>query len=103
MPEQEFIGKELDVDRIKAVAATTAVRKMLDDSYFSICAVKKVINLLDIDADREAVEILETIHCVDYNKMPTELILALPELLGRAFNKPAGTFAVYNKRVRLVS
>lgn len=69
------------MDKLKNLAAMTALNKMLADGHFSICTVDRVAAMLNIRPAGEAYNILNTVHCVDYAKMPTELREAIPDLI----------------------
>lgn len=71
---------------IKILAAEAALRKMLQGSHFDICCIKNVAEMLEIIPDRETMNILKTLHCVDYNQMSPDLLAELPTLIHRVLN-----------------
>lgn len=73
---------------IKLLAAQAALQKMLSGSHFSICTMDRIIEMMGLKPDREAYDILHTLHCVDYNQMPAELIEELPTLIHRVLASP---------------
>jgi hypothetical protein len=77
------------MSELKIMAAQAALTKMVASSHFSICTIDTICKMLGVKPDREAYEILHTLHCVDYNQMPPQLLQALPELIHRVVNSPA--------------
>ncbi len=75
--------------QIKLLAAQAALQKMLSSSHFSICTIDRIIEMMGLKPDREAYEILHTLHCVDYNQMPSELVDELPTLIHRVLASPS--------------
>ncbi|WP_440466932.1 hypothetical protein ACKI1H_27280 [Pseudomonas sp. YH-1] len=73
---------------VKILAAEAALRKMLQGGHFDICCIKNVADMLEIIPDRETMNILKTLHCVDYNQMPAGLLAELPTLIHRVLNSP---------------
>lgn len=73
---------------LKLLAAQAALTKMLSESHFSICTIDSIVKMNDLKPDREAMAILKTLHCVDYNQMPHELLGALPDLIARVLQSP---------------
>lgn len=66
----------------KSLVALTALNAMLRKSYFCICTLRRVADMLDVPVvGSEAWKVLEPLHCVDYAAMPPELIQQLPELI----------------------
>lgn len=74
---------------LKLLAAQAALTKMLSDSYFRVCTIEKIVEMNGLKPDREAMAILQTLHCVHYNQMPPELLNALPELIARVLHSPS--------------
>ena len=70
------------------MAAEAALKKMVQDRCFSICTLDTIIQMMDIKADREAYQILRTLHCVDYSQMSPELLQELPELIATVLRSP---------------
>lgn len=73
---------------IKMLTVQAALRKLTEQSYFDICAIDKIVKLLDVKPDADAYAILNTLHCVDYNKMPAELLAALPDVIMKVLKSP---------------
>ena len=74
---------------LKMLSAQAALVKLFDQSYFSICAVDNIIEMMGIKPERETYLILKTLHCVHYNQMPADLLQALPEMIMRVMQSPA--------------
>jgi hypothetical protein len=73
---------------IKVMAATAALQKMLTQSYFDICTIDNIIKMLCLVPDKDAYDILRTLHCVHYNQMPAELLEQLSILIMRVLDSP---------------
>lgn len=69
------------MQNLKTLAAVTALNVMMQKNYFSICAIDSVAKMLGVNPKSEAYDILLTLHCVDWDKMPKELKDAVPELI----------------------
>jgi hypothetical protein len=69
------------MEKLKELAAMTALNKMLADGHFSICTVDSVAAMLNVRPAGDSYNILRTVHCVDYAKMPAELREAIPSLI----------------------
>ncbi len=70
-------------DHIKRLAAVTALNEMLAGSSPSICTIDRIGTMLGIEPKRavDAYNILHTLHCVHYAKMPLELRNQIPALI----------------------
>ncbi|MFA7291839.1 MAG: hypothetical protein WC023_06280 [Rhodocyclaceae bacterium] len=67
---------------LKQLAALTALNNMMAGSHFSICTVRDVGAMLGVAPDRcEAYRMLTTLHCIHWDKMPPELLQAIPGLI----------------------
>lgn len=74
---------------LKMLSTQAALVKLFDQSYFSVCTIDRITEMMGIKPDREAYQILRTLHCVDYNQMPPALLQALPDLIMRVMQSPA--------------
>ena len=74
---------------LKLMAAQAALHKMLAGSSFSICTMDRIIEMMGIKPNRDAYEILHTLHCVNYNQMPAKLLEQLPDLICAVLSSPA--------------
>ena len=77
------------MSQLKILAAEAALKKMAQSSHFSICTIRTIVEMLNLKPDREAMSILATLHCVDYNQMRPELLQALPELIATVLQSPS--------------
>lgn len=67
---------------LKELAALTALNNMMGKGHFDICCVRDVGALLGVDPKAHpSFAILQTLHCVDYAKMPPQLRDAIPGLV----------------------
>jgi len=77
------------MSELKILAAEAALQKMAQGSHFSICTINMIVQMFGLKPDREAMAILSTLHCVDYNQMRPELLQALPELIATVLKSPS--------------
>lgn len=77
------------MSELKVMAAEAALKKMVQGSHFSICTLDTIIKMMEVNPDRDAYNILHTLHCVDYNLMPPELLQALPDLIATILRPPS--------------
>lgn len=64
------------------------VEKMLCGSHFDICPIRSVITDFEIPQSPDshvAMDILHSIHCVNYSKLPKGMAQRIPELLSCVF------------------
>lgn len=66
---------------LKQLAALTALNEMMSKHYFDICTIDSIATMLEINPRGEAYQVLRTLHCVHWNKMPQELRDAVPDLI----------------------
>ena len=74
---------------IKMMAAQASLQKLVSQGHFSICALDTIAEMLGVKPEREAYQILRTLHCVDYNQMSKELLAELPDLIARVIQSPS--------------
>lgn len=58
---------------LKGKATISILAQLQNNSYFDICAVRKSAELNGMVIPYELDTFMHSLHCVDYNKMPTEL------------------------------
>lgn len=88
---------------IKQLAALTALNNMMESGHVSICTVDEVAKLLGIDHKGEARDVLSTIHCVKFAKMPDELRAAVPGLIEKCLGMaPFYEFKTARPEVRVI-
>ena len=68
-------------EELKRLSAETALNHMMSSGHFSICAVRDAAKLLGVNPQGEAFDILHALHCIDWDKMPTTLRDAVPDLI----------------------
>lgn len=68
---------------LKQLAAVTALNDMFQRGHLSICTIDSIGRMLGIDPKRggDSYNILQSVHCVDFAKMPMELRDAIPGLI----------------------
>lgn len=86
----------MNKNELRQLTAVTALNAMMSKSFFSICAVRDAGDLLNIPVRHsESYLILEALHCVDFNKMPTQLREQIPSLINDCLScGPEFTFIV---------
>lgn len=66
---------------LKQLAAMTSLNSMFQKGYFDICTVDSVGKMLSINPKGDAYDVLRTLHCIHFEKMPKELRDQVPELI----------------------
>lgn len=74
----------MNLEAIKAMSAMTALNAMFKGRHFNICTVTECATLFGVVPDRECMEILKPLHCVNFADMPKELYAQLPGLVQHA-------------------
>lgn len=69
------------MQNLKELAAMTALNEQLRKDHWSICCIDRAAQLLNVNARGEAYDILHALHCIDYDKMPSELRASIPDLV----------------------
>lgn len=69
------------MDDIKQIAAMTSLNSMFQKGYFDICTIDSVGKMLSINPKGNAYDILRTLHCIHFVKMPKLLRDQVPELI----------------------
>ena len=69
------------MDNLKELSALTALNEMMMKGWFDICVINKVAELLGVNPRCEAYRIVAPLHCIDFDKMPDELRVAIPRLI----------------------
>lgn len=73
---------------LKQLAALTALNAMFSKNYFDICTIDSVATMLQVNPKGETYDLLRTMHCVHYDKMPRELRGQLPDLVMQCLGGP---------------
>lgn len=71
---------------LKKQVAITSLNAMMSQSFFSICTIDKLATMLEVKPEREAYNILQPLHCINYNQMPKALLEQLPMLIMRCLD-----------------
>lgn len=66
---------------LKMMAAITALNAMMQKGWLSMSTIDRVGEMLSINPKGEAYRILAPLHCVDFDKMPRELVEQIPMLI----------------------
>lgn len=62
---------------------------MLEKGHFDICTIRDVCKIIGAEPKGKAFDMLDALHCVNYNKMQPTVRAALPELMREVFGTPA--------------
>lgn len=86
---------------LKQMAAMTALNHMMASSSFNICAVESVGRMLNGTSPAgETYDLLRTLHCISWSKMPTELRDSIPDLIKQCLGvEPAFQFGLQDMPV----
>lgn len=71
----------MNIDTLKKLAATAKLNDMIERGSLDISTVRTVAKMLAIEPAGDAYAILNTLHCVDFDKLADELREAIPALL----------------------
>lgn len=66
---------------VKRMVVLTAVKNLLNESFFSISKMREIAKMVGVPTDGPAWKLLSPLHCMDYDKMPKELRDAIPHLI----------------------
>jgi len=69
------------VDDIKQMAALTALNDMMAKGYVNICTIDSVAKMLGVLAKGADYDVLHTLHCVNFDRMPKDLLDRVPALV----------------------
>lgn len=67
-------------------------KNLAEDGFFSICAVKRLLELCKVKITPETTEIiknLQHLHCVKYRNMPPDILARLPMMMSGVFTSGA--------------
>lgn len=79
---------------LKEVAAATALNVMMERGWLSICTIDQVAKLLGRNPRGDAYDVLHTLHCVNFDKMPRDLRDQIPSLIQQCLDvAPTDRFA----------
>lgn len=86
---------------LRHLSALTSLNNMMAKGYFDICTVDGVADLLELSVKAtQAYKILRPLHCVHWEKMPTELRDAVPGLIQECLGvAPAFQFKTLRQEV----
>lgn len=76
-----------DLTTLKLMAANAKVKRILDQSHFSICELDTLISEMKTCPDPEAYSVLRMLHYVHYDKMPAELRNRVPSLIAACLSE----------------
>ena len=72
------------MDKIQILAAEAALRKMVEEGFFSICTIDKINKVSGNIPNKKTYDTLHMLHCVHYKDMPPELLKELPVMIREA-------------------
>lgn len=71
--------------KLERLAAKAAMEKMIRRGWVNICAIRECIQILKLPNYGRALDILATLHCVNFKDMEPELRAEIPNLLAEVF------------------
>lgn len=74
------------MDELQQLASQAAMKKMMQDGYFSICTIDKILKMSGGIPEKYDYDILSTLHCVHFSDMAPELRRGLPLLIKRVLD-----------------
>jgi hypothetical protein len=63
------------------MVVATATKELFESKHFSICAVRKIAEIVGASRKGPAWDLLDALHCIDYASMPIELRESIPLLV----------------------
>lgn len=75
----ELIASELP--EVKRMVVLTATKKLFTERYFSISKLREIAKILGAPEKGKPWQLLQPLHCVDYDDMQPELREAIPHLV----------------------
>lgn len=77
------------MNTIQIEACKLALRRMMDEGFFSICVVNDILKLTGGVPTKEDYQTLQLLHCVKFRDMPPALRVEFPGLLRRVLESPS--------------
>lgn len=77
-------GNLSSIPEVKKMIVQTALNKLFNDEFFSICTLNKIIDLIEVSDKSEAYKQLSALHCVHYKDMSKDLRQIFPRLVNEA-------------------
>lgn len=71
---------------LKDLAAAAALNDMMAKGWMDICTIRSVAEMLGRHPRGDAFEILRSLHCISFDKMPKELRDEIPRLIEQCLN-----------------
>jgi hypothetical protein len=82
------------MNAIEILVAKTALKKMVEQGYFCICTIDKVLKISGGIPDPRDYQMLSALHCVHYKDMPPTLLRELPNIIKRVVESPTYQFYI---------
>ncbi len=93
---EEFFDAMASMEQTKKLVVTAALGKLFDDSYFSICTLNNVMDVIGSRRAGEAYTLLHALHCVHYSKMDQDLRDRIPMLVNECLRQRSNVSAATN-------
>lgn len=87
---------------MQRMAVETAMKHMITKGWVDICAIRKILEMTGGVPPREDLQVLELLHCVNFNEMTPELLRGLPLILQRVLGAEALQFEFQEPTRRLM-
>lgn len=88
---ERFFDAIASMEQTKKLVVTAALGKLFDESYFSICTLNNVMDVIGSRRCGEAYTLLHALHCVNYSKMDPELRDRIPMLVNECLRLKTNT------------
>lgn len=75
------------MEQTKKLVVTAALGKLFDESYFCICTLNNVMDLIGSRRDGESYKLLRALHCIHYSKMDQDLRDRIPMLVNECLRQ----------------
>ena len=82
------------MNAIEVLVAKTALKKMMEQGYFCVCTIDKVLKITGGIPDPRDYQMLNALHCIHYKDMPPTLLKELPNIIRRVVESPALDFYI---------
>jgi hypothetical protein len=82
------------MNAIEILVAKTALKKMMEQGYFCICTIDKVLKITGGIPGPRDYQMLSALHCIHYKDMPPALLKELPNIIRRVVESPALDFYI---------
>lgn len=90
----EHIVYPSDASPMQLSIAVLRMRNMFDSSFFDICSVRDVMELLGVNVTyrtSNTFTLLKGLHCIHWKNMPVEVAKSIPAMLSEVYTEGGST------------